>query len=97
VRDRPHRYASVRRLEPVDAAERRGNADRARAVGALVQRTQARRDRGGGARARPAGGRGGVPRVARDAGQWAVAEGLPAELRTRRLAREDTGGLYRPG
>src|ERR1700752_51866 len=45
-----------------------------------------------GPRARAAGRDLGVPRIAGDAGQRAVPQRLPAELRRRRLADEDPAG-----
>src|SRR5262249_31058931 len=46
------RHAAVRRLEPDESAERRGQADRAAAVAAEADGSEAARDRGGRAAAR---------------------------------------------
>src|SRR5262249_60508274 len=86
--DRP-----VGRLEPEDAAESAGDAARARAVRALMQRAEAGGRGGAGARAGAARRHRRVPWIARAAGERAVAEPLPAELRRRRLAEHDAAGL----
>src|SRR4029077_6974727 len=78
---------------PENPGEGGGNADRAGAVAADMQGT----DAGGAARGRPgaaaAGGGLRVPGVAGDPGQGAVADRLPAEFRGRGLAENDGAGL----
>ena len=97
-RERSHRPQQIRhhavaRLQPEHAAERRGDADRAAAIAAGGQRHDARRDQGGRAAAGAAGRAGSIPGVARDAGQRAVRNPLPAEFRSRCLAEEHRAGL----
>ena len=84
--------AAVARLEADKAGMGRGDADRATAVIAVVERIDpGRRQRRGAAR-RTAGRMLQVPRIARGALQGRIGQGLPAELRRRRLANEDEPG-----
>ena len=93
VGDRPDRNAPVGRLDADDAAEGGRNPDRAGAVRALVERTQRRGRCRAGTGAGAAGGERRVPRVARDAGERAVAQRLPAELGRGGLADADRARL----
>src|SRR6185312_2489191 len=89
-------HAAEARLEPGQAAKRAGDADRAAAIRAERQRTDAGGERGGGAGARPAGRVGKAPGFAGDAGERTVAQRLPAEFRHGRLAEQHGAMLAQP-
>jgi hypothetical protein len=74
------------RLQPEDAGEGSRDPDRAAAIGADVQSPHAERAGDRGAAARAAGRPLGIPGIAGDAGERAVGDRFPAELRRGRLA-----------
>ena len=88
----PCGHAPEGRLEAVDPAERRGDADGAAAVGAHRERPEARRHRRAGAAAGAARGERGIPRIAGDPEERAVGDALVAELRRIGLADDDGAG-----
>ena len=83
------RQRPERRLQADDAVERRGNAPRARGVGAERERDEPRADRGRRARARSAGNEIGPQRVARNAIGRAHADEAGGELIEVGLADDD--------
>ena len=90
------RIAAEGRLVAEEAAGRRRDADRAAAVGAVGQRRHAGCDN----RARAAGGATGgvvqVPRVARDAPEWAVGRAGMGKLGRRGALVHDGAGAQQP-
>ena len=84
--------AAVARLQSDEAGMGRGDADRAAAVIAVVERIDPGRGQRRGAARRAAGRVLQVPWIARGALQGRIGQGLPAELGGRRLAEEDKAG-----
>ena len=96
VRHRPAGHPAMGGLHAEHAAHVGGDADRPGAVAALVQRAipcRGPRPRAGGGAARAQAM---APGVVGDAGQRALADALPAELRRRRLAQHDAAGVEQP-
>ena len=91
ARDQPER-----RLEADEAAERRGDADRAAPVASQRKRAETGGDRGGGSPGRPAGRAIEVPRVARAAVDGRFRDPEVAELRRRRLGVDHRPGGFEP-
>src|SRR5690348_1531451 len=90
--------AMVRAIGPTcdkvgEAGEAARDADRPAAVGAECERRDAGGDRGRGAGARAARGLCRIPRIARDAGERAIADRLAAELAGGGLADQDRARL----
>ena len=85
--------AAARRLQPDQAAERGGIADRAAAVAAVGERHDAGGDRGGRTAARAGGRAREVPGIARRAGVPRHREGGEAELGGGGAAEIDQAGL----
>ena len=86
------RDAAVAGLQSDQPGMGGGNADRAAAVVAVIERIDARRRQRRGAARRAAGRVLGIPRAARRALQRRIGQRLPAELRRRALADEDHAG-----
>ena len=95
-RARLARHQPERRLEADEAAERRGNADRAAPVASQRKRTESRGDRGGGSPGRPPGRAIEVPRIARAAVDGRFCDPEVAELRRRRLGVDHRPGGFQP-
>ena len=91
------RDAPVGRLQPDQAGMGGGNADRAAAVIAVVERSDAGRGHRRGAARRAAGRVAEVPRAARGALQRRIGQRLPAELRGRALADDRHAGGAQAG
>ena len=93
VRARDERHAAERLLEPVDAAPRSRDANRAAAVGALGEGQQAIGHRGRAAARGPAGVPAGVKRVAARPEERVVAHAPEAHDRAVALADQDRARL----
>ena len=93
---RVERHERVRGLEAERAAEGRRHPDRAAAVAADVERRHPGDGRDRGTAGRAAGRARRVPRVAGVAGERAVAQALPAQLRRRGLAQQRRARLEQP-
>ena len=76
-------------LEAENTREAGGNADRAAAVGAEMQRPHAAGSGHRSTSAGPARRQGRVPGIAGYSGERGIRDALPAELRRRRLAQQD--------
>lgn len=90
------RRAAKGRLDPKDTGEARRYAHRAAAAGADIEMRHTQRRGCRGTTARPAQCLRRIPRIAGNAGEWAVREAFPAVLRRRRAADDHSTMLAHP-